>query len=145
MTGPEDLAWCEQLQRRPERISSRLPEVVAPPADDDATLLRQLQAEEDDHHRDDHTSVQAGRQQVVVAHPPAEVTATDEPLEDSADDEERGEVDAGRGRNDDKRADGEGRVDVAEDGAWVAAREQVEWNREYRADEEEPKDRVVPE
>ena len=70
--------------------------------------------------------------------------SADEPLEDGTDDEERREVDAGGGRDDHESADRKRGVDVAEDGARVAAGEEVERDREHSADEEEPEDGVVP-
>jgi len=119
------LTWRERLQRNHLRVGSVLPYVVAPPAEIDATF-GQLQGEEDDDEADDDARIESRRKKVIVSHPPTEVEAPHEPLEDETGDEPRRKADA-VGRWDTAGCDQRnGNVDVAPERARTATGEVVE-------------------
>ncbi|KAG6888760.1 hypothetical protein C0992_007551 [Termitomyces sp. T32_za158] len=94
-------------------------------------------------HRDDDARVQRSRKNVVVPHPPPESVAADDKIENEADERPRGVVDAVGGGHVPETREAHGDVDVPPEREGVAAREEVEGDREESADGEEPQERRV--
>jgi hypothetical protein len=129
-------------ERHCRRIECVLPYGVAPPDEVDTSLgVDDGEEHDDDAERD--ASVEGSGEDVVVAHPPAEVEATHKPLEDERDGEPGREVDPGRGRHRARAVEEHGHVHVTPDGVRVAACEEVEGDRADGAEQEEVYERVV--
>lgn len=73
----------ECFQRYHFRVRSILPYIVAPPADIDAAF-RQLKGKENDDEAEYDAPIESHRGEIIVSHPPTEVEAPHEPLEDES-------------------------------------------------------------
>jgi hypothetical protein len=110
---------------------------IAPPIDVEATF-RILDNEEDNNHADCDASIEGGRQNVVVTHPPSEVVPPYEVVEDEAHNSPRRIVDScGRGHST-NTGEANWNIDVSPERQREATRKDVEWYGSKNADCEEP-------
>jgi len=121
------LTGSEHLQRNQLRVRSILPYVVAPPVEAE-TAFGQLEGKEDDDEAEDEACIESRREKIIVSHPPTEVEAPHEPLEDETGDDPRRKVDT-VSRWDAVGCDQcNGDVDVAPKRTRTATGEVVEWD-----------------
>ena len=102
-----------------------------------------MQREEDDDNRKCNTAVECCRENVIVSHPPSEVEASHEVLEDSTDNEPSGIVNSGRGNEPVQTGEHDRYIDKTPTRERVSFSEEVEGNGKNRADEEEVHDGIV--
>jgi hypothetical protein len=88
---PECLPLTQSQERRPVRISCILPNCIPPPIQIDPTF-GELQHKKNENRAHNHSRVQSGREDVVVLHPPMEVSSAQEEVEDESGDTPRGIV-----------------------------------------------------
>jgi hypothetical protein len=131
------LTTTECLQRCHIRVRSILPYVVAPPGDVEPAFGH-LHGNENDDEADYDARIESHRGKIIVSHPPTEVEAPHEPLEDATRQDPRRKVYAvGRrdavGRNQRNRD-----IDIAPKRARTATGEVVEGDRQDCTNQEEP-------
>jgi hypothetical protein len=136
------LTWSERLQGHQIRVRSILPYVVAPPVDVE-TAFGQLHGKENDDEAEYDARIESHRGKIIVSHPPTEVEAPHEPLEDATRNDPRRKVYA-VGRWDAVGRDQRNRdIDVAPKRARAATGEVVEGDGQDCTDQEEPDEWVI--
>lgn len=136
------MTWSEWLQGHHIRVRSILPYIVAPPVDVEPAF-GQLHGEENDDEAEYDARIESHRGKIIVSHPPTEVEAPHEPLEDETRQDPRRKVYAvGRwdavGR-DQRNWD----IDVAPKRARTATGEVVEGDGQDCANQEEPDEWII--
>lgn len=125
----EYISFSDHLQRKCSGVSSVNPNGVAPPFERD---VGQCKAQEDRDHSQCYTSIQTGAQDIVVAHPPPEMIATQEEIEEETSDAPGDIIDSGGRRDGTHTCKEDGNVDVAEKCHWETPSEEVEWDGQHR-------------
>lgn len=97
-----------------------------------------MHAEEDNDHADGDASVECGRKDVVVPHPPSEVEPADAIVEDESDNGPRRVINPTTGRDSTNTSEEHGHVNVAPEGQGEAASKEVEGHGGKGSDSEEP-------
>lgn len=138
----EGLPGGKRIQRCAISVGGVRPDRVAPPVKCEASL-GVLHREEDDHDTQGDASVQSGRQNVVVAHPPSEVVAPDQKVEHEPGEGPGRVVYAGRGGDALDAGEEDRDVDISPEGEGVATGEEVEWHGQNGTDEEEVQQRGI--
>ena len=132
----------EWLQGHHIRVRGILIYIVAPPGDGE-TALGQLHGKENDDEAEYDAGIESHCGKIVVSHPPAEVEASHEPLEDETRQDPRRKVYA-VGRWDAVGRDQRNRdVDVAPKRARTATGEVVEGDGQDRTNQEEPDEWII--
>jgi hypothetical protein len=138
------LTFTECLQRHHIRVRSILPYIVAPPVEVE-TAFGQLQGKENDDEAEYDARIESHRGKVIVSHPPTEVEAPHEPLEDETRQDPRRKVYA-VGRWDAVGRDQRNRdIDVAPKRARTATGEVVEGDGQDCTNQEEPHEWIIAE
>lgn len=136
------MTFTECLQRHHIRVRSILPYIVAPPVDVE-TAFRQLHGKENDDEAEYDARIESHRGKIIVSHPPSEVEASHEPLEDETRQGPRRKVYA-VDRWDEVGPDQRNRdIDVAPNRARTATGEVVEGDGQDRTNQEEPDEWII--
>ena len=106
---------------------------IAPPIDGKATLWI-LDGEEDNDHTKRDASIESGRQDVVVTHPPSEVEPTDKVVKDKAHKAPRRIIDSCRRRHGIKTGEADWDIDESPERQRESTSEDVKWYGGQNAD-----------
>ena len=138
------MTGSESLHGGHPHVRGIFPSVVSPPIDVDA-IVRPLQGKEDDDETDDDARIESRRKNIVVSHPPSEVVAPHEPLEDATSNDPPRKVNTINGWGVVSCGQRHGDIDVAPERARAATGEEVEGDGRECSDQEEPDERVIAE
>jgi len=108
-----------------------------------ASWFRQSQCEEYYENGKHKPRIESSREDVIVSHPPAEVEATNNEVENKAPKYPRDVIETGCGRHCSKTGEEDGNIDVSIKGQQETTSKEVKGNGRENADEEEPQQRRV--